>query len=110
MRIWTDFDGGIVRASEEAARLFNLSRHNLEKRPIYYFFDGDRQQLFRALDRIARGTAETLVGVLRPREKRPRAVMMVLEPDEHNAGLVRWTLRPAPFKHWIASDEAPTAA
>ena len=55
MRIWTDFDGAIVRASEEAARLFNLSRHNLEQRPIHYFFDGNRQQLFQALDRIARG-------------------------------------------------------
>ena len=111
MRIWTDFEGGIVRASEEAARLFNLSQHNLEHRPIYHFFDGDRQQLFRALDRIARGAQETLVGVVRPREKRPCAVMVVLEPDEANSALVRWTLRPAPFKHWVVTlDLTPSAA
>ena len=110
MRVWTDFTGEIVRVSKEAAQLFNLSQQNLRRRPIHHFFDGDRHQLVQALDRTALGIAGTLAGVIRPREKRPCAVLVVLEPDETQTGLVRWTLRPAPFKHTVNTGDAAASA
>ena len=110
MRIWTDYAGEIIRVSKEAAQLFNLSQQNLRHRPIHHFFDGDRHLLFRALDRTALGVAGTLAGVVRPREKRPCAVLVVLEPEETQSGLVRWTLRPAPFKHTVITGDAPASA
>lgn len=110
MRIWTNFAGEIVRVSKDAAQLFNLSPQNLQRRPIHHFFAGDRDQLVRALDRTALGFIGTLAGVVRPREKRPCAVLVVLEPDEAQSGLVRWTLRPAPFKHTVITAETPSAA
>ena len=110
MRVWTDFNGEIVSVSKEAAQLFNLSQQNLRRRPIHHFFDGDRHQLVRALDRTALGIAGTLAGVVRPREKRPGAVLVVLEPDETQTGLVRWTLRPAPFKHTVNTGDGAASA
>jgi hypothetical protein len=111
MRIWTDFTGEIVRVSKEAAQLFNLSEQNLRARPIHYFFDGDRQPLSAALERSARGSNAMVAGVLRPRDRRPCAVLVILERDEVQSELVRWTLRPAPFKHTVLTTErAPSAA
>ena len=110
MRVWTNFTGEIVRVSKEAAQLFNLSQRNLRLRPIHHFFDGDRHQLVEALDRTALGIPGTLAGVVRPREKRPCAVLVVLEPDETQSGLVRWTLRPAPFKHTVRTGDATASA
>ena len=110
MRIWTDFSGEIVRISKEAAQLFNLSQHNLRSRPIHHFFAGDRLQLAAALERTADGFSGMLAGVVRPREKRPCAVLVVVEPDEFQPGLVRWTLRPAPFKHTVIDASTTSAA
>ena len=101
MRIWTDLAGGIVRVSKEAAQLLNLSQPNLRSRPIHYFFEGDRQQLLAALERSAQGLTGMLAGVVRPHARRPCAVLVLLEPDEMQSDLVRWTLRPAPFKHTV---------
>jgi len=101
MRIWTDFAGQIVRVNKEAAQLFNLSEQNLRARPIHYFFEGDRHHLFAALGRSAQGLNGLVAGILRPRDRRPCAVLVILEPDEFQSGLVRWTLRPAPFKHTV---------
>ena len=111
MRIWTDVAGRIVSVNKEAAQLLNLSQQNLQSRPIHHFFDGDRFQLLEALERTVAGFRGMLAAVVRPREKRPCAVLVVLEADEIQSGLVRWTLRPAPFKHTIHDGDAtPSAA
>ena len=111
MWIWTDFRGEIVRASDDAAQFLHLSPYNLKGRPITHFFDGDRQTLALARDRTALGQTRTLAAVVRPREQRPCAVLVVVEPDQLHSDLVRWTLRPAPFKHRVEPSVAtPTAA
>jgi hypothetical protein len=62
MRAWTHAAGEIVRVSKEAAQLFNLPHQHLQARHIHYFLEGDRQQLFAALQRAARGLNGIVAG------------------------------------------------
>ena len=41
LKVWTDYDGGILEISPAAAAALNVAARSLTKRPFYLFFSGD---------------------------------------------------------------------
>ncbi len=72
--VFTDSTGRIVDANPPASRLLNVGRQHLAGKPLFLFFT-NRDRLIQALEPP---TAEQFeqVSVVRPRERRPREVLV----------------------------------
>ena len=92
MKVWTDYDGGILEITPAAAAALNVAARSLTKRPFYLFLNGDRQRALRALDLAARGEGDTFSAQLQPRERKVIQVRIALEPAPPEA--VLWTITP----------------
>jgi PAS domain-containing protein len=73
--LWTNVEGAIEGANPEAADLLNVSLQRLNGRPLMLFL-ADRQGFEQAISALNQGVsrAVTVEMMLRPRERRPRAV------------------------------------
>jgi hypothetical protein len=91
LQVWTDTTGVIRELTEQAAELLNVTPHFCVGRRMDVFMDGDRPRILYLVDVAARGHVERFRGPLRPRERQPRSVSILLEQD---APLVRWTITP----------------
>ena len=92
MKVWTDYDGGILEISPAAAAALNVAARNLTKRPFYLFFSGDQHRALTALDLAVRGQGDTFSAQLQPRERKVIPVLITLEPAPPEA--VLWTITP----------------
>jgi hypothetical protein len=89
MTVHTLSDGTIVSASDTAAHLLNLSARGLAGRRIHLFVAGARERIDDSLNRLARGTDTwDLDIVLRPRDKKPLPVRIIIERDNETDLLV----------------------
>jgi PAS domain-containing protein len=93
----TDHSGGILEASAAGAALLNVSQLHLRQRSLVVFFDGDRPEWQRLLEKAARGEMVERSGWIRPRDRRRRAVHVALveAQDYAVARAVRWQFNPA---------------
>ena len=92
LKVWTDYDGGILEISPAAAAALNVAARSLTKRPFYLFFSGDRHRALRALDLAVRGQGDTFSAQLKPRERKVIHVQITLEPAPPEA--ILWTITP----------------
>lgn len=76
--VWTDATGEIAQANEAAAELLNVSAQRLVGRPLVLFMS-DRTAFAEADTALSECVAATVrfEAVLRPRERRPRPVVVV---------------------------------
>ncbi len=83
--VWTREEGAIDQANTAAAELLNVSAQRLCGRPLMLFLT-ERERFGEGVAALDQGLARTveLLVVIRPRERRPRAVRLVgrrLESD-----------------------------
>ena len=73
--LFTERDGRIVDANPEASRLLNVGRQHLAGKPLLLFFM-DRDRVMRGLESLADASEYVEATVIRPRERRPREVLV----------------------------------
>ena len=102
MTVQTLSDGTIVSASDSAASLLNLSARGLAGRRIHLFVAGARERIDDSLNHLSRGidTWELDI-VMRPRDKKPLAVSIIIDRDSETDLLV-WRIT-------LANDSRPAA-
>ena len=97
--LWTDRSGVIEKGNESASQLLNIGRHHLQGKPLMLFVT-DRSVLFAAVRSICEtpGLASIDVEItVRPRERRPRKMMLSGRRVQHDSRCV-W------FLHDLASE------
>lgn len=99
--VLTDTRGEILDLNSDAARLLGLSRRALISRQWYLFFNGNRNAGIAAARAAATGTPVRLVACLRPRERKPFTVDLVVTAQAHEpCPELLWTVlrvaRPSP--------------
>ena len=92
MKVWTDYEGGILEISPAAAAALNVAARSLTKRPFYQFFSSDRHRALKALDLAVRGQGDTFHAQLQPREREVIHAQITLEPAPPEA--ILWTITP----------------
>jgi CheY-like chemotaxis protein len=90
--VLTDAQGTIQRVSALGARLLSGSERGLQQRSLLVFFDQDRDAWRDDMLRAMRGERIARAGRLRPKERRPLAVRVQIEPtgDDSYPSLL-WT-------------------
>ena len=80
--VWvvSDSAGHILEASAAAAKLLAISAGHLRRRSLVLFFHEDRPAWNGLLAEAARGHAVERAGWIRPRDRRPRAVLVHVAP------------------------------
>ena len=83
----------MLNASDDVARLFYLTRRALIGRDLYTFFDAEREAVIRGAAVAATGSRVTLMARVRPRDRKPLQVRVVIEPTSNVIMPdLRWTL------------------
>jgi PAS domain-containing protein len=96
IRPWalTDVKGVLLDASDDVGRLVNVTRRKLIGRNLLIFFDRDRELIELVAAAAARGQPATLPTRLRPRDRKPIPVRILVQAEpERSATLtsLRWT-------------------
>jgi PAS domain-containing protein len=91
----TDVTAVILNANRIAAVFLNVNAKHLKDRELIVFFE-DRAAFADLVHRVARSGGDQLHATLtvRPRERKPTAVEVVVVPLEGGSGLWVWFLRP----------------
>jgi len=92
--IITDRSGQIVEVTVAATGLLNLSQRAVEysERTLAFFFECDRERIYRAQQNATLETSAPFGAVLRPRDRAPRRVYTHVRelPD----GFLEWIIHP----------------
>lgn len=89
--ILTDPTGIILGVSPAGAQLLSVSVRGLQQRNLILFFERDRDTWRAALMRASLGESVALSGRLRPKDRRPVAVGVTIEPADWLRPALRWT-------------------
>lgn len=93
-RIFTDSRGFVLASSDDAARLLNLTIRGLDGRPLYLFITEGRGRVMNQIEIAARGHTVTIDTIVRPRDRRPRHVHIVIRRVADASGKLEWIIQP----------------
>lgn len=92
-RIETD-RAGFITWAENTERLLNLSQRAAIGRDLLLFFPADRRVLLGELSRAVDGmVVQPVLVTLRPRDRRPIAVRVVMVALDTTPRTIRWEIR-----------------